>query len=86
MLARSFENTPQRVDKKQLHEIYVYSVTSNRYSSYNICVINQSSNADGACGYGALAFELSNGYAAGVVPSLFKQGAGCGSCFQVNIL
>ncbi|KAL0560942.1 hypothetical protein IC582_001360 [Cucumis melo] len=38
----------------------------------------------GACGYGALAFELSNGYAAGVVPSLFKQGAGCGSCFQVR--
>lgn len=55
-----------------LHLIYVWLISS--------------SNADGACGYGALAFELSNGYAAGVVPSLFKQGAGCGSCFQVNIL
>ncbi|XP_038888844.1 expansin-like A3 [Benincasa hispida] len=38
----------------------------------------------GACGYGPLAFELSNGYVAGVVPSLYKQGAGCGACFQVR--
>lgn len=37
----------------------------------------------GACGYGNLALEFSNGFFAAGVPSLYKQGAGCGACYQV---
>ncbi|KAL0560945.1 hypothetical protein IC582_001363 [Cucumis melo] len=38
----------------------------------------------GACGYGSLANESFHGYIAGAVPLLYKQGAGCGVCFQVR--
>ncbi|KAK7256929.1 hypothetical protein RIF29_30532 [Crotalaria pallida] len=45
---------------------------------------NDSPLSSGACGYGSLALDLGNGQVAGVVPSLFKVGAGCGACFQVR--
>ncbi|KAE8653548.1 expansin-like A1 [Cucumis sativus] len=36
------------------------------------------------CGYGKLEFELSKGYFAAVLPSLYKQGASCGACYKVR--
>ncbi|CAL0329352.1 unnamed protein product [Lupinus luteus] len=44
----------------------------------------ESSLASGACGYGSLALDITNGQIAGAVPSLFKNGAGCGACFQIR--
>lgn len=37
----------------------------------------------GACGYGNIALQFSNGFFAAAVPSLYRQGAGCGACYQV---
>jgi len=39
----------------------------------------------GACGYGSLALDISGGHLAGGVASLFKNGAGCGACFEVCV-
>ncbi|KAK8463729.1 hypothetical protein PHAVU_011G024801 [Phaseolus vulgaris] len=38
----------------------------------------------GACGYGSLALDISGGHLAGGVASLFKNGAGCGACFEIR--
>ncbi|KAI3838500.1 hypothetical protein MKW92_011594 [Papaver armeniacum] len=40
--------------------------------------------SSGACGYGYLAKGLYEGYTAAGVPSLFKDGVGCGTCFHVK--
>ncbi|KAE8687056.1 Expansin-like A1 [Hibiscus syriacus] len=40
--------------------------------------------SSGACGYGSLAVGLSRGHLAAGGSSLYKDGAGCGSCFQIR--
>lgn len=38
----------------------------------------------GACGYGKFATKLNRGYTAAAAPSIYKNGAGCGACFQLR--
>ncbi|KAJ9704568.1 hypothetical protein PVL29_002904 [Vitis rotundifolia] len=40
--------------------------------------------SSGACGYGSLALGFYGGHLAAGVPSLFKDGAGCGACIQIR--
>ncbi|KAH6768667.1 expansin-like A1 [Perilla frutescens var. frutescens] len=38
----------------------------------------------GACGYGSLAIGFNDGRIAAAAPSIFKDGAACGACFQIR--
>ncbi|KAK8626699.1 hypothetical protein V6N13_134332 [Hibiscus sabdariffa] len=40
--------------------------------------------SSGACGYGSSALNVTDGRLAAGVSSLYKQGAGCGACFQIR--
>ncbi|XP_050262970.1 expansin-like A1 [Quercus robur] len=44
----------------------------------------ESALSSGACGYGSLALGFNSGHLAGGVASLYKDGAGCGACFQIR--
>lgn len=45
---------------------------------------NPSALSSGACGYGSLALGFDGGNVAAAVPSIYKNGAGCGSCFRIK--
>ncbi|KAA0040372.1 expansin-like A1 [Cucumis melo var. makuwa] len=76
--------------------IFLFLLVSSTTASFPPCnrCVHQSTAAyyyedsptsyGGACGYGNLALEISKGYFAAAVPSLYKGGAGCGACYQVR--
>ncbi|CAN4112608.1 unnamed protein product [Withania somnifera] len=43
-----------------------------------------SSLLSGACGYGNLAIGFHGGRLAAAIPTLYKEGAGCGACYQMR--
>ncbi|KAL0659222.1 hypothetical protein Bca4012_079807 [Brassica carinata] len=46
--------------------------------------MNEGAPARGACGYGELGRDINDGEVSGVSSRLWKNGAGCGACYQVR--
>ncbi|XP_031493894.1 expansin-like A2 [Nymphaea colorata] len=55
----------------------VHTSSAAYYSSASVLSV-------GACGYGPLALDFNGGYVGAANSSLFRQGIGCGGCFQIR--
>ncbi|CAO2815714.1 unnamed protein product [Amaranthus hypochondriacus] len=70
--------------------IMLFYITSSNacdrcvHQSKSAYFYNDSPLSSGACGYGPLALNLSRGFIAAGVSSLYKNGAACGACFQIR--
>ncbi|KAE8716843.1 Expansin-like A1 [Hibiscus syriacus] len=74
------------------HSLWLFSLLLSSATACDRCVhqskaayfSSDSPLSSGACGYGSLASSLGGGSLAAGVSSLYKQGAGCGACFQIR--
>ncbi|KAK9666702.1 hypothetical protein RND81_14G204900 [Saponaria officinalis] len=71
--------------------IYLMFIVFSTVTACDECVLSKaaiytkaSSLSSGACGYGSLALKFNGGHVAAGVPSLYKDGAGCGACYQIR--
>ncbi|XP_047326681.1 expansin-like A2 [Impatiens glandulifera] len=77
-----------------LHFFFVLIVSSSATAACDRCLHNSKvayfsgdyAISRGACGYGSLTTSFSNGMVAAASPSIYKKGAGCGSCFNVGLV
>ncbi|CAO2815712.1 unnamed protein product [Amaranthus hypochondriacus] len=71
--------------------IYFLFILFSSATACEQCVLSKASLfskastlSSGSCGYGSLALNFNGGHIAAGVPSLYKEGAGCGACFQIR--
>ncbi|XP_074314630.1 expansin-like A2 [Silene latifolia] len=71
--------------------VYFTFILFSIVSACDECVLSKAaiytkptSLSSGTCGYGSLALKLNGGHVAAGVPSLYKDGAGCGACYQIR--
>ncbi|KFK30445.1 hypothetical protein AALP_AA7G262000 [Arabis alpina] len=69
--------------------VFLFSSSANAcdrclHSSKAAYFSSASALSSGACAYGSLATGFFAGHIAAAVPSIYKDGSGCGACFQVR--
>ncbi|XWS62595.1 hypothetical protein CRYUN_Cryun06bG0024500 [Craigia yunnanensis] len=63
---------------------FCYCLSSPRAPVQGCLFLQSPALSSGACGYGSLALGLSGGHLADGVSSFYKDGSGCGACFQIR--